>query len=265
MACCAPSWADATTGLQMFRDGRLAEAVTEWERGAGAGDAQSLLYLASAYDAGTGVPQDFDRAMALYQASAAQGNAAAALDVGLMYDAGRGAPRNPATAARWYARAAKLGSGRAAYNLGLILEQGDGVPRDARGAIAAYRRALSLGIPAASHRLAALEPRQTARPIPLPPAPVPARGDDFVDAQQALMSQGLSPDAVSRLTDAAAKGDAKAAFDLGYAFEHGIGGKTDLALSLLWYTEAASGKDPRAAQLAHQALDRLHKQINSHH
>lgn len=255
VAWAGPCWAGARDGLRSFREGRIVEALDEWEQGAAAGDAESLLYMGAAYDTGSGVRQDFATALELYRASAERGNASAALDAGLMFDAGRGVKRDTVAAVRWYRRAAELGSGRAAYNLGLIREDGDGVPRDLPGAIAAYRRALALGLPAAQHRLEALGAgAQKPRPAERHPPDV---GNAFAETHGALMHGGLSADAVSRLTVAAEAGDPRAQFNLGYAYEHGLGVPTDAALAVLWYSEAASRPDKRVAGLAQQSRDRL--------
>ena len=55
-----------------------------------AGDAEAQYLLGCQYYAGQGVPRDYVRAAALYQAAAEQGYAAAQLNLGGMYYAGLG-------------------------------------------------------------------------------------------------------------------------------------------------------------------------------
>ena len=97
---------------------------------ASAGDAPSMLLVARAYAAGSGVDQDDAIAADWYRRAAEAGNIDAEIRLAECYRDGRGAPRDMAQAASWYRKAAEQGDLAAQATLGLLYSVGLGVGRD---------------------------------------------------------------------------------------------------------------------------------------
>lgn len=95
-----------------------------------AADAQSMLALARAYAAGSGVEQDETIAADWYRKAAGLGNIEAEVGLAECYRDGRGVPRDMAQAADWYRKAAEQGDPAAQATLGLLYSAGLGVGRD---------------------------------------------------------------------------------------------------------------------------------------
>jgi TPR repeat protein len=92
----SPARADAAAGREAYEKGDYAQAMSEWQIAAEAGDAEAELGLGSLYEIGAG-----------------------------------GSPRSYKRAEYWYQKAARKGNIEAAYRLSLILMAGsDDFPRD---------------------------------------------------------------------------------------------------------------------------------------
>ena len=61
------------------------------------------------YENGTGVSQDYVKAVEWYQKAANQGNAIAQYNLGLMYDNSKGVRQNTAAAKKWFGKACDNG------------------------------------------------------------------------------------------------------------------------------------------------------------
>ena len=242
--------ADTSGGLQEFRRGQFSEAVSSWRTAAEQGDAAAALYLGVLYDTGFGVAQSPAQALSWYRRGGERGNVTAMFNAAVMLDAGRGTTADPAAAIEWYEKAARAGSGRADYNLGLIYENGIGVPADRQRAIRAYRQAVSHGVSEGRAHLARLGVSYAGTVTP--PKADPAMSI-FQQAQQALLSRGPGGDATAAtlFRKSAESGDALAAYNLGYCYEHGIGVPTDTEQAAIWYRRsAANASDPMLKELA---------------
>ncbi len=246
-ASAAPAHADAASGLQAFQTGRFSDAYQAWRADADHGDAASALYLGVLYDTGFGVPQDYQRALAWYEVAAASGSKTAMFNAAVMYDAGRGTTADHQAARAWYERAAAQGYGRAEYNLALIYEGGDGVAVNRGQAVRLFRAAATHGVQAARLHLASLgaplaaaPPRAAQGPAPVP-AVEPAMAD-FQRAQRVLLSRGTNQaeQAAEIFRDAAEEGNALAAYNLAYCYEHGLGMRPNLDQALVWYRRSAA-------------------------
>jgi len=97
---------------------------------ANAGDGPSMILVAKAYAAGSGVDQDDTIAADWYRKAAVLGNLEAQLRLADCYRDGRGVPRDMAQAAEWYRKAAEQGDLAAQATLGLLYSMGQGVSRD---------------------------------------------------------------------------------------------------------------------------------------
>jgi hypothetical protein len=97
---------------------------------ANAGDAPSMILVAKAYAAGSGVDQDDTIAAGWYRKAADLGNPEAQIRLADCYRDGKGVTRDMAQAADWYRKAAEQGDPAAQATLGLLYSVGLGVGRD---------------------------------------------------------------------------------------------------------------------------------------
>jgi FimV-like protein len=88
-------------------------AVLALENAVARGDVNAMMQLASKYEYADGVPQDYDKANALYCRAAALGNAQAEVTLGLIYLNGRNVAVNESIAAALFRRAADHGNAHA--------------------------------------------------------------------------------------------------------------------------------------------------------
>lgn len=249
-----PARADTASGLAAFQSGRFSEAYQAWHEAADRGDATAALYLGVLYDTGIGVPQDFGQAIQWYKRGAEDGSPTAMLNVGIMLDAGRGAAADPESAASWYERAAASGNGRAEYNLALMYEAGSGVPASRAQAVRFYRAAASHGVTAARIKLRVLGVNYGAA-VPTPRAD-PAM-TNFAQAQHVLLERGVgdAAEAFKFFRAAAEAGNALAAYNLAYYYQHGIGVRPNIDEAINWYRRSeASAEDNAIKELARSGL-----------
>ncbi len=282
LLCLAPlsARAEGLRGDLAFSVGDYATAYREWLEAANTGDASAMSAVGTLYDTGHGVPQDFAAALSWYRRAADAGDVRAMFNVGAMYDNGRGTPVDRAQAVGWYALAARRGNARAAYNLGVIYRDGDGVPRDTQSAIRYFRRAAVGGIPAAFPNLAALgggmapkAPVVAQSPRPAPPQTNQSTAEigRFQDAALARADvNAVSAKTFSVLMPAliaqAAKGNGLAQYDVGFAYEHGLGVPADPVRSYVFYVRAAASLEENvkaaalrgAAELGRRLTDAQH-------
>lgn len=245
-----PAQADTREGLAEFRNGRFSEAVREWRAAAGQGDAAAALYLGVLYDTGFGVAQNPAEALAWYERGGERGNVTAMFNAGVMHDAGRGTAADPAAALKWYELASRAGSGRADYDLGLIYEFGTEAAADRQRAIRYFRQAVAHGVPEGRAHLARMGVSYAGAGGPSKPDPAMTA---FQQAQRVLLARGPDGDAeaAALFRKAAERGDALAAYNLGYCYEHGIGVSVNVDQALQWYRRSAAGAgDPTLKEIA---------------
>ncbi len=260
LACGLADPTDVSEGLTDFSAGRFAEALTDWQAAAQAGDPAGDLYIGVMYDSGQGVEQDYAQALTWYKRAAEAGSAAGAFNVGVFYDNGLGVDQDQREAAIWYGRAAAGGFARAQYNLALLEEQGDGVPRNRAKAIGLFRQAAAQGLTAARAHLAALGQRYAGAPVK-PPDDSMA---DFQHAQDVLLSRGAAESAsmAALFRRAAERHNAVAEYDLGYCYEHGVGVAADVSQADIWYQRAvADAHDSPLHDIAKQSAAKLARQL----
>jgi TPR repeat protein len=276
----SPARADNLEGDLAFAQGDYATAFRAWHDAAASGQASAMLAVGTLYDTGHGVPQDFGAALSWYRRAAEAGDVRAMFNTGEMFDNGRGTPADRLAAVKWYGMAAKRGNGRAAYNLAVIYRDGDGVPRDTAAAVRFFRMAAEHGIAAAKPNLVALHAPvpasspSAARKAGFPGHPGEGSGAAFSRFQQAALArQPVDPDALgvleARLPDLLTKaneGDAMAAYDIGFAYEHGAGVPRDIVNSYIYYLRASTSPDAgirrpalaRTSAIAQQLTDDQH-------
>ncbi len=143
-----------TLGVEKWRVGDYAAAVTIWTPFAQSGDPAALYNLGQAYKLGRGVPQDLARARDYYAAAAAKGSLPGQATYGIMlFQAG-----NKPEALRWLKLAADRGEPRAQYVLGVATFNGDGTRRSRPLGYGYLLRAASSGLAQAKTMLTAIEP-----------------------------------------------------------------------------------------------------------
>jgi TPR repeat protein len=105
------------------------ELLTKAQRG----DANSQMWLATAYEQGWFGERNVAEALKWFRKSAAKGNPDAQDSLGQMYEDGEGVKHSYVLAAKWYRKAAEHvpdlgGAGQGRNNLGLLYLYGRGVP-----------------------------------------------------------------------------------------------------------------------------------------
>lgn len=111
---------------------------------------------AHAYQNGTGVPRDYEKAERLYGKAAKKGDARAENNLGVMSMRGEGRSVNYSSAASHFRKAAEAGSAAAHYNLGLLHDSGVGFSQNPGAAVREYRIAAEMGLAEAQYRLAVM-------------------------------------------------------------------------------------------------------------
>ena len=117
------------------------------------GDVTAQYKLGTAYEDGSCVPIDNEKAIFWYRKAAEQGNSSAQYSLGAMFDYGRGVPENKQEAIIWYRKAAEQGDGDAQNDLGVMYLTGEGVPEDKTQAAFWFRKAAEQGIATAQNNL----------------------------------------------------------------------------------------------------------------
>jgi TPR repeat protein len=107
-----------------------AEAAHWYGKAAAAGDPIAQNNLGSLYQNGLGVMKDYAKAVELYRRSAEQGFPMAENSLGMMYDLGLGVTQDRETGNSWYRKAIEHGVPEAMLNLGLNYHDGSGVSKD---------------------------------------------------------------------------------------------------------------------------------------
>ncbi len=107
--CLSPARADFAAGLQAYDGGDYAEALTEWQALAQAGDPDAQTALAGLFIEGLGVARNPAMAVHWYRRAAHQGAVMAQLNLGDLYARGLGVRRDLVVAYAWLEMAARTG------------------------------------------------------------------------------------------------------------------------------------------------------------
>lgn len=190
-------------------------SVADDEDAAKRGDANAEYNLGTRYLLGNGVQQNYQTALAWYQAAAAKGNANALNTIGSLYYEGLGVGQNFATALQWFQRAAARGDANAENDTGLMYDYGLGVARDYATALHWYQLSAAQGNGYAQSNIGYMHDYGHGVPQ-----------DDAVARQWYQWS--------------AAQGNEYGEYNLGYTYEHGRGVPPDDATALKLYQLAAA-------------------------
>lgn len=94
------------------------------------GNLDAQYRLGKMYREGTGVLQNYSKALKWYRRAAEQGHPAAQFELGAMYYIGLGTPQDVVKAEQWYRRSAEQGYARAQNNIGQMYRMGEAVPQN---------------------------------------------------------------------------------------------------------------------------------------
>lgn len=191
-----------------------AKAIEWYSKPAEHGDREALFHLGFLYQKGYGVAQDYAAAVDFYAAAAEQGSTDAMRNLGCMYVNGWGVERDYAKAVALFERSAELGDVLSYFNLSVMYDEGQGVEQDDEKSLEWCTKAAEKGYASAQSNL----------------------GYRYANGQ------GVEPDdakAVKWWTKAADQGDAAAQHNLGFFYENGRGVAQNYTKALDWYTKAA--------------------------
>jgi TPR repeat protein len=113
------------------------------------GQAESQALLGQIYNAGWGVPVNYEQAFKWWSRAADGGSTDAQWGLGLLYDDGKGVARDSKKAAMLWKRAAERGNIKATINLAFLYEEGRGVERDLKECARLFKLAAEAGDPGA--------------------------------------------------------------------------------------------------------------------
>lgn len=220
---------------------------------------EAWLNLAWCYDYGLGVTRDPEAAFYLYHAAASQGLTMAQHDLALCYALGLYVRDDAESAVRWEAKAAERGLPDAQAELGWLYSSGCGTRCSYAEADFWYQCAAGQGSSRAFCELGmdrAYRTRDYAEAIRYLEAAVSydtwwsARAE-YELSRMVTLGHGAERDykvAFGHLHRAAELGYARAQYDLGEFYEHGIGTVQDTVEATRWYREAAKNGDGLAAR-----------------
>lgn len=93
------------SGLAQYKAGDFSGARTQFEKAAGAGRSEAMMYLGVMASVGAGVPASDEQALAWYRKAADAGDLEGMIAVARFYFDGRAVPRDDAEAVNWLRRA----------------------------------------------------------------------------------------------------------------------------------------------------------------
>jgi len=150
----APTLADGLTEAKSaYEHGNYETAFGVLTPMADSGVPEAQYYLGLLYREGRGTPQDFQRAVELFQRASDQNAANATTALGIMYEVGSGVAKDLSAAAQLFKKAADQDFGPAQAFLGAMAATGEGIPRDVNQAVILFRRAADNGVPMAQYIL----------------------------------------------------------------------------------------------------------------
>jgi len=100
------------------------------------GDAEAQNNLGWCYWAGSGVDQDYEKAVYWYEKAASQDNAMAQYNLAICYGNGYGVAKNIKESVKWFGKSADKGNSEARYQYALYLLNGTYVAKDTLAALA---------------------------------------------------------------------------------------------------------------------------------
>ncbi|KAG0365511.1 hypothetical protein BGX24_004123 [Mortierella sp. AD032] len=183
-------------------------------KAANQGDAGAQCSIGDMYEYGSGVPQDYSKAMDWYLKSANQGNAFALRNIGIFYEFGYGVYQDYSNAMEWYLKAANQGCFFAQYRIGYLYEEGLGVPQDYTTAMTWFLKGAAKAFSGAQDSIGNLYFHGHGVP------------QDYTQAMDWYIK-------------AADQGDVYAQYSIGLLYYSGLGIPQDYPKALEWFLKAA--------------------------
>ena len=190
------------------------KAVFWYRKAAEQGNSSAQYSLGRMFDYGCGVPENKQEAIIWYRKAAEQGDGDAQNDLGVMYLTGEGVPEDKSEAIFWLQKAAEQGVALAQNNLGIRYLNGDGVPQEMSQAAIWFRKAAEQGLAAAQFRLGKMY-------------------DDGIIVPE------NKTEAANWYRKAAKQGDREAQNNLGVMYLNGEGVNQDKSEAVFWFRKAA--------------------------
>jgi len=214
------------------------------------GDVTAQYKLGTAYEYGSCVPIDNEKAVFWYRKAAEQGNSSAQYSLGRMFDYGCGVPEDKQEAAIWYRKAAEQGDGNAQNDLGVMYLTGEGVPEDKSEAIFWFQKAAEQGVALAQNNLGIRYLNGDGVPQEMSQAAIwfrKAAEQGLATAQYNLGARYLNGEGVPQdkseavlwFQKSADQGFAAAQNELGILFLYGEGINQDKVQAVSWFRKAA--------------------------
>lgn len=188
------------------------------------GDPEAQFTLGNMYLRGTGIEQDYEKAIYWLKMAAQKGHAAAQYNVACCYYSGTGVPEDKITAVNMFKEAAEKGDLDAMNNLGGCFMFGSGTAKDQYKAAECYRKAAEGGLPRAQYNY----------------------GECFYNGW------GVSKDttaAVKWFKESANQSDPNGQYSYGWCLCNGVGTAKDPVTAKMMF-ELAAGQRHTAAQKA---------------
>lgn len=189
------------------------------------GNARAEYELAQCYARGSGVRQDYVKAVAYLRQSAEQGYADAQTSLGSCYARGLGVKSDFSEALQWYRKAAAQGDSLAEYCLGYAYAHGNGVPKDFKAAVQWWQKSAGHGQVYAQNALGQFY---------------------FREAGSSNSARVKYAEAAKWLRKAAKQGCVGAMNNLAFLYQNGWGVNKNLPRAVKWYRQAALKGDAMA-------------------
>ena len=224
------------------------------------GDPEAQFTLGNMYLRGTGIEQDYEKAIYWLKLSAQKGHAAAAYNVACCYQSGTGVPEDKITAANMFRAAAEKGDLDAMNNLGGCYMYGSGTEKDQFKAAECYRKAAEGGLPRAQYNYGEClfngwgVSKDTAEAVKWykEAAHQKDANGQYSYGWCLCNGVGVAQDMVSAkdmFELAAAQRNTAAQKALGYCFTNGWGTAKNFAIAAEYFGKAAANGDKEAAEV----------------
>jgi TPR repeat protein len=180
------------------------------------GHAKARYYVGWMYQNGLGVAKDHSKAADLYRLAAEQNDSSSQAELGYLYQMGLGVAPDDNLAVQWYAKSAEAGDRQGQMYLAAMYRDGRGVVRSFKEAERWFLKAADQGSAWAQMNLGMLY----------------THGGDGLPQDYAR--------AVDLFRKAADGNDPDALYNLGWAYESGLGVPQDRQQAIEWYNKAAA-------------------------
>ncbi len=239
------------------------KALSWYRRAANAGNVSAMFNVGAMFDNGRGTPVNRPEAIKWFSMAAERGHGRAAYDLGIIYRDGDGVPRGRSAAIDFFRLAAK--DGVTAARTSLIALGASPPPEEAaveepaQPAVTPAPGAESGGVPRTAITLAPVVASASSASAPAGAVAAPDMTTEaMVQFQKTALARDTADAAASdavatllpTLSDRAGKGDYLAQYDVGYAYQFGVGVPSDPVRSYVYYLRALSSPDERLRQAA---------------